>query len=186
MKKRTEVDLTDETLMMAVKIGRIEYLELIFEKYNRKLVNFFYGNCKDHALSKDLAQNVFERIIIYRSRYNEKFPFESWLFRIAWNELNDYYRGKRLSLPGNEKVLEMLPHLEVGKEDTTEEQKIRLKKSLDQLSDNQKQLIILTQYNGHNYAEVAMIMNCSESAIKVRMHRTMKALKAEYRKCMVA
>ena len=64
--------------------------------------------------------------------------------------------------------------------DNTDDKKQRLKVAMGQLNQEQQQLLQLTQFQGLKYAEVADIMGCSLSVIKVRVHRTMKSLRAAY------
>jgi len=173
--------ITDEALMRQAKEGDMHCVSELFMRHNKDLYSFFLSNCKDDSLSKDLVQNVFERIIKYRSKYKEEFPFKPWLFKLAWNEQNDYYRKKRITLPGDEQIKYIMPkHEEVI--DNKQEQKQRLKIAMSKLTSEQQQLLQMTQYQGLRYAEVADIMHCSLSAIKVRVHRTMKLLRAEYQK----
>ena len=174
--------ITDEALMFKAQKGDMTAISDLFVRYHKELYTFFFRGSKDDSLSKDLVQNVFERVIKYRSKFREEFPFKSWLFKLAWNEQNDYYRKKRITLPGDEKMNLILPHYEDKLEDSASENKKRLNHALDRLSKEQRELIHLTQYQGFRYAEVADIMGCSLSAIKVGVHRTMKTLRSEYHK----
>jgi len=85
-----------------------------------------------------------------------------------------------LTLPGDEKMVHILPKTEEVKPNVTDEKKQRLKVAMGQLNHQQQQLLQMTQYQGLKYAEVADIMGCSLSAIKVRVHRTMKLLRTAY------
>lgn len=171
--------ITDEALMLRAKDGDISSISVLFHRYHKELYTFFFRCSKNDALSKDLVQNVFERVIKYRSKFNTDFPFKPWLFKLAWNEQNDYHRKKRLTLPGDEKLGFMLPQIE----DTTmdaDDKKSKLKRALTRLTSDQQEIIQLTLFQGFKYAEVADILGCSLSAVKVRVHRTMKILRKEY------
>lgn len=171
--------VTDEELMLEAKNGDMKCVSELFLRYNGPLYHFFYGNLKDDALSKDLVQGVFERVIKYRTKYDTKFTFKPWLFKIAWNEQNDYFRSKRMTLPGSEELTKMIPK-EDSKIDDQSDAKEKLKRAIKMLNPEQQNLLDLTHFQGFKYAEVAEIMNCSLSAVKVRMHRLMKSLRAEF------
>lgn len=173
--------ITDEQLMLQAKSGDMQCISDLFVRHHKELYTFYYRQSQDDSLSKDLVQNLFERIIMNRSKYDEKYPFKPWLFKLAWNEQNDFYRKRKLTLPGNEHMAIILTQSEEQpSNDNNEERQQRLKVAMRQLSQAQQELIQLTQFQGLKYAEVADILGCSLSAIKVRMHRTMKTLKNEY------
>lgn len=172
--------ITDEQLMLQAQSGDMQCISDLFVRYHKELYTFYYRQSQDDSLSKDLVQNLFERIIKYRSKYNAKYPFKSWLFKLAWNEQNDFYRKRKLTLPGDERMAHILPQTEERADDVNGESQLRLKVAMGQLSKEQQELIQMTQYQGLKYAEVADIMGCSLSAIKVRVHRTMKSLRKEY------
>ncbi len=172
--------ITDEELMLQAKSGDMSSISDLFVRYHKELYTFYYRQSKNDALSKDLVQNLFERIIKNRSKYDTKYPFKSWLFKLAWNEQNDFYRKRKLTLPGDERMAHILPQTESKREDASADSKQRLNVAMGQLNQEQQQLIQMTQFQGLKYAEVADIMGCSLSAIKVRVHRTMKSLRTAY------
>lgn len=172
--------ITDEELMLQAKGGDMSSVSTLFIRYHKELYTFYYRQSKDDALSKDLVQSLFERIIKKRDKYDVRYPFKSWLFKLAWNEQNDFYRKRKLTLPGDERMAHMLTQTDNNETDNTDDKKQRLKVAMGQLNQEQQQLLQLTQFQGLKYAEVADIMGCSLSAIKVRVHRTMKSLRAAY------
>ena len=172
--------ITDEELMLQAKSGDMSSISDLFVRYHKELYTFYYRQSKNDALSKDLVQNLFERIIKNRSKYDTKYPFKSWLFKLAWNEQNDFYRKRKLTLPGDERMAHILPESEEKDDRTSDDSKQRLKVAMGQLNHEQQQLLQLTQFQGLKYAEVADILGCSLSAIKVRVHRTMKSLRTAY------
>ena len=170
------MNTTDEQLMLNAKTGEMRCISILFDRYNVRLYNFFYQQTRDKGLSEDLTQNVFERVIKYRNKYENRSNFASWIFTIARNVHMDIYKKKRHDLPGDEKVLYMaeINSPAESKESIHED---RLKKALRMLSPDQQQMIYLTRFEKMKYSEVAEIMNCSEGALKVKVHRTMKDLK---------
>ncbi len=61
-----------------------------------------------------------------------------------------------------------------------EEEYERLEKALSQLNDEQKEIIVLSRYQGLKYEEISAIVNQSIPAIKVAMHRAIKQLRGIY------
>ena len=91
--------------MQKAKAGELRYISTLFDRYNLRLYNFYYQQTRDKGQSEDLTQNVFERLIKYRTKYKEKKNFTAWIYAIARNVHMDLYRKKSFDLPGNDKVL---------------------------------------------------------------------------------
>jgi RNA polymerase sigma factor (sigma-70 family) len=68
----------------------------IFETYYKRVYNYIYYRINCHYTTEDLTSQVFEKIMLKISTYSEsKAPFEVWLFSIARNVVNDYYRSQK-------------------------------------------------------------------------------------------
>jgi len=166
--------------MDRAKHGDLDCLSELFERHHVGLFNFFFYQLKEKAKSEDLTQNVFEKLIKHRDKYDVNKPFKSWLYKIAWNEHNDVYRKKSLVLPGEEKFRHLTDVNQKFIEDEKSDQKARLEIAMGQLTPEQQRLIQLTRFEGLKYQEVADIMDSTVSNIKVKVHRTMKSLKNNY------
>ena len=84
--------LEDHNLMLKVKEGDVDKLNLLYKRYSRRFFGFFYGMTNDGATSEDLVQNVFVRMLKYRHTYKETGDFEVWAFQMARNVHHDHYR----------------------------------------------------------------------------------------------
>ena len=177
--------LEDHTLMLKVKEGEVEKLNLLYKRYSRRFFGFFYGMTSDGATSEDLVQNVFMRILKYRHSYKENGDFEVWAFQLARNVHRDHYRkNKRYAFQEDmnpyEEALSDTTHKEVEMERSDELN--YLKKALASLSEEKRELIELVRFQKVKYAKVAEMMGVTESAIKVRVHRVLKELRESYLK----
>ena len=177
--------LEDHTLMLKVKEGEVEKLNLLYKRYSRRFFGFFYGMTSDGATSEDLVQNVFMRILKYRHSYKENGDFEVWAFQLARNVHRDHYRkNKRYAFQEDmnpyQEALSDTTHKEVEMERSDELN--YLKKALASLSEEKRELIELVRFQKVKYAKVAEMMGVTESAIKVRVHRVLKELRESYLK----
>ena len=170
----------DEKLMTAVREGELNKMSILYDRYHVQLYNYFIKLTRDRTLSEDLTQNVFERALKYRSSYKDSYPFKAWIYRVASNVRYDHYRSKKLDVAYNDGYQAFADRMVTGEEDPQEEQISRLHQALHGLNDEQKKMIWLTKYEGMKYSEAAQILGCTESALKVKIHRTMKTLKANY------
>jgi len=171
---------SDKALMMKVRDGDLDKLGLLFERYNRRLFGFFYRLTHRRDISEDLVQSVFERILKYRESYNGDGAFSTWIFQIARNLHIDYYRkNSRTKTEDDFSDWDSLEaeDSEIKLKTEDERNRLYLKQALDQLDEEKKQTLILSRYQGFKYKEIAEIMDCTESAVKVRVFRSINELK---------
>lgn len=170
----------DEEIMMAVAGGDLRKLSVLFDRYHIRLYNFFYKMNYDQALSEDLTQNVFERMIKYKTSFDGNNAFIPWMFRIARNVNADHYKSVKIKISDNVEVQQLDRPEETT--DDLDSKKLILKRAMLKLSDDYREILLMTRFQGLKYTEVAEVLQCSESNIKTRVHRAIKALRKEYLK----
>ncbi len=160
--------------------GHIDQLGLLFERYHIRLYNFFLRTTADREISHDLTQNVFERILKYKHSYKKGASFKSWFYRIARNVKIDYYKKRKLNTSSMEEVYaERNPKLATeGEHDLEKQEKVKvLYQALDQLPDDKREILVLSQLEELQYKEIAKIFDITENAARVKVHRALKSLK---------
>lgn len=172
---------SDEDLMLALSQGDLDCAALIFERYQVRLFHFFYKLNQDQALSEDLTQTVFERMIRYRHSYRKQMGFKAWFYQIARNVRADHYKLNRL------KVSDFAAIEDQGGEECSVEEKIKSQEQLLQLnqammalSNKDQELLLLTRFQKLKYKEVAEILGITEVSVKVQVHRAIKQLKKHF------
>jgi RNA polymerase sigma factor (sigma-70 family) len=167
--------------MLRVRQGQISELGILFERYKKSLFNYFYRNTYDHTLSEDLVQNVFVRILKYRNHFKGEGKFSSRMYHIAHNTLYDEkYRGSKLH---NTVCIDDVPpvseHDQERLFDNRQEVNM-LQKALSKLDHAQREILTLSKFQNLKYRQIAEILHCSESAVKVRIFRAMIKLRDIY------
>ena len=162
--------------MLKVKEGELDRLGMLFERYHRILLAFFFRQHRDTDLSEDLVQNVFLRILKYRHGFKGEGSFKVWMFHIARNVSNDQYKkSKRLQTEElnewNEKPDEL------DETDLKELKDRMLFEGLNALSSEKKELLVLSKLQGMKYTEIADLMETTEGNVKVRVFRALGELK---------
>lgn len=173
--------MTDELIMEAVKRGELQQATLLFERYNKRIFNFLARMTMDRDLAEDLTQNVFLRIIKYRTSYRDGNKFQSWIYQVARNVFSDHYQAHRNKFSGFvdvEKISDHMADREEG-EEQDEKEKI-LHRSMARLSEEQRELLVLTRFQQMKYEEVAAIMDTTVANIKVKVHRAILKLREYY------
>ncbi len=173
-------DLADEQVMILVQKGKLNYMELLFQRYKKPLYNYFLKSTLDTDESNDLTQITFVRVMKYRGSFNADRGFKVWLFQIARNLIKDHYRKMKV-YRDQFSMIENIP--EYAEEDVTNEQLDRERKlhqALAKLPDEKREILVMSKFQGLKYEEIAKIREMSVSAIKVQVHRTMGQLRKLY------
>ena len=126
-------------------------------------------------LSEDLTQEVFYKLIKYRASY-DKGKFISWIFTIARNSLNTYYRRDK----ENHKGLESTDYICLKTEDEKGEDYSELMNALNKLGTADRELLILHKLQEIKYKELAEITGSTPGAVKTKVSRALKKLKKIY------
>ena len=173
-------EITDEILMQNVKNGELSEMSVLFERYHLRIYNFFFRLTYDMDVSQDLTQNLFYRMIKYKNSYKKEYSVKSWIFQIARNLHADYCkeakRSEELFMKTDKYIVEPADETEGYHEDDYD----RLEKAMSDLSIEQKEIIILSRFQGMKYEEISEITNQSVGAIKVAMYRAIKQLRGIY------
>lgn len=151
---------------------------VLYEKYYKSIFVFIHRRTNDEDLTADITSQVFLKALINIKKFEYKgVPFSAWLFRIALNELNMYFRKNDASrVVSIEQTSIMQIIQEVQEEDTTYE-KQQMLLALKQLEIEDIQIIELRFFEKRPFAEVAGIVGITESNAKVRVYRILEKLK---------
>jgi RNA polymerase sigma-70 factor (ECF subfamily) len=180
--------------MLDVKAGDEASFELLLQRYRAPLVNFLYRMVRSREQAEDLAQEVFLRVYRAREDYVPSAKFTTWLFRIATNlALNSVrdtrYRKLEVSIDapvtidaeeGDEKPLDVPEkHPNIEQHLVEDARKKMIRHAIEKLPEKQRAAVLLHKYEELDYAEIAKILNCSESALKSLLFRAYESLRVE-------
>lgn len=139
--------------------------------YADNVYRFIVKNIGNKEDSRDVVQTAFEKLWVNRERVDNS-RSKSFLFTVAYNQMIDHTRkNKRLTYKENldeESRITYQNHSSVKK---------ILDEALDRLSETQKSLVLLKDYEGYSYEEIGKITGLSESQVKVYLHRARLQLK---------
>jgi len=173
--------IDEKAIMLKVKEGQIGYLSELFEANHVGLFNFYLRMGLNRALSEDLVQETFMRVLAYRTSFMAQTTFKAWFYRIARNVVADHFR-KMSNQDHYEEIEER--HLEV--EETLvdslekESQQDAFDKALSKLPLEQREIIVLSRFQQLSYNEIAEMLNCNINTLKTRMRTAIEKLKFEY------
>jgi RNA polymerase sigma-70 factor, ECF subfamily len=152
--------------------------DVLYDRYYKSIFVFIYRRTGNEELTADLTSQVFMKALINISKYVHKgVPFSAWLFRIAFNEINMYFRknnsGRVVSLETSGLNLILA---EVKEEDNSDVHS-KMMRVLKEMDDNDIQLIELRFFEKRSFAEVGNIIGITENNAKVKVYRILDKLK---------
>ena len=148
-----------------------EYNSCVTE-YADNVYRFILKNLRHEEDAKDVVQGAFEKMWIHRDTVVAE-KSKSFLFTVAYNLMIDHIRK-------NKRMTYKEEFNETARGTNTIEQngKRLLQEALNKLSETQRSLVMLKDYEGYNYAEIGQITGLNESQVKVYLHRARLQLKA--------
>ena len=171
---------TDEELISLLQKGDLEAFAALYARYRKRLYNFILRLLGDRDRAEELFQETMLRVYLHRRSFRPQATFRTWLYTIA--------RNLCLNLLGSKKVDRLAPsspplHLHADPSPNPEqhlelvEQEETVRQAIQSLPLPQREVIILTRFEGLSYREVAHILGKSESAVRVMAHRALLVLK---------
>jgi len=147
-----------------------EYNECV-SLYADNVYRFIVKNLRHEEDARDVVQTAFEKL--WRNReIVDGTKSKSYLFTVAYNQMIDHLRkAKRVYLKE-----EFNENLKVSNRQMNNAKAI-LEEALSKLSETQRSLVMLKDYEGYSYEEIGRITNLNESQVKVYLHRARLQLK---------
>jgi RNA polymerase sigma-70 factor (ECF subfamily) len=165
--------LGDNRLMERVKTGDSTAFELLFKKYQHRLLNFFHKLCFSQTLSEDLTQETFFRL--WRSRHAftpDAGKFTTYLFQIAKNRWFSHSQTKKYRAEEAAAGLGAVstsasadPGLNVESADLQH----KLREAINSLPDDLRIPFVLSRYEGLRYEDIAQVLEISSRTVERRV-----------------
>lgn len=180
MRESTTTTASDTSIMMEVSNGNVPQLGILFDRHHRQLFSFFLRLTGSPALSEDLVQEVFLRILKYRRSFRPNSQFTTWMYQIARNARIDHTRKH-----GKDRVLDDTdsdaPDLTVPPVDPCQVEAVDLvRRAMDRLPAEKREVLILARFHGLRHQEIGRILDCEPGTVRVRLFRALRELRRVY------
>lgn len=171
--------------MAEVSAGQVNRLAVLFERHHQPLYRYFIAMLRSPEIAEDLVQEVFFRILRYRSAYDPERPFRAWMYQIARNASLDHAQKRRGEVIGIEEFTdrraEPASQAPGPEESARRGQDLRLLRlALDRMPADKRELLVLSRFEGMKYDEIAEVLGCEVATVKVRVYRAMRVLEEIY------
>jgi len=150
----------------------------LYDRYFDPIFRFVYRRCNDESRAADLTSQVFLKAMQKLPKYEYKgVPFSAWLYRIASNEVTQYFRDNKKNRVVSLEKTQINDIVEEIDGPNKEELKKAMFSALDQLKEGEIQLIEMRFFEQRPFKEIADILEITESNAKVKTYRTLEKLK---------
>lgn len=180
----SEIRVNEAFLIKQAKSDPAHFQKL-YNLYFEEIFRFINRRVNELEISKDITQQVFLKALIGLDRYVYRdLPFSSYLYRIAANECNQFFRdSKKVRYVSLDAENLTIFFTEAEPEESTSETDLNnLKKALEGLSLKELLLIELRFFEKKGFKDIGFILNITENLAKVRTYRLLKKIKTEIEK----
>ncbi|NJK82758.1 MAG: sigma-70 family RNA polymerase sigma factor [Saprospiraceae bacterium] len=172
-----QLTLSDQLLIKHYLEGDERSFEVLLNRHQQKIYTSIYLFVKDQSLAEDIFQEVFIKIIdtLRKGKYNHEGKFLQWAMRISYNMCVDYFRrSKRRPQVSPTETFDIFDVLQVA-DDNVEESIMksqtheRIRKLVDMLPPEQREVVILRHYADMSFKEIAKLTRVSINTALGRM-----------------
>ncbi|NDP28256.1 MAG: sigma-70 family RNA polymerase sigma factor [Flavobacterium sp.] len=172
-----DIQLPDALLVTNYVEGDENALTTLINRHESKIFGFIYSKISDRDISNDIFQDTFIKVIrtLKSKSYNEEGKFLPWVMRIAHNLIIDHYRRNK-KMPMFRETEEFSIFSIMSDDSLTIENKIireqvemDLKKLIEELPADQKEVLVMRMYQDMSFKEISEITGVSINTALGRM-----------------
>lgn len=187
----TYLSETDEELMKRYLSGDSRAFDVVYDRRREGLRRFFERQCSSRALGQELAQEVWFKFVrsCQNKQYTAEAKFTTYLYRIAKNQLIDWYRknGKVKTVElydsiGSEDEVVDVQNYQISDPESLYTDKERLRivmEAVERLSEEQRTTLLMHMEGNMSYEEIAEAMGTNRETVKTRLRYARAHLKRE-------
>jgi RNA polymerase sigma factor (sigma-70 family) len=167
----------DERIMQEVRDGDVGKLESLFDRHHRSLFHYFLHLTSNRAVSEDLVQEVFFRILKYRHTYQPETSFRAWLFQIGRNVHMDHIGRHKaeVAMPDESREFSS-PEVPADRQLQAKQEAELLHRALASLPREKREVLVMSRFLELKYDEIAIALQCEVGTVKVRVYRALREL----------
>jgi RNA polymerase sigma-70 factor (ECF subfamily) len=169
---RKKENLSEEEIVMLAKEDP-RYFEFLYKKYYQNIFLFINRRTNREQLTKDICQDTFVKAMLNIQKFEFRgYPFSAWLYRIAANELNQYFRKNNIQRVISFDANDIPELLDIDGDQIDKDLLIKqLMNELDHLKDTDLMLIEMHFFEKRSYKDISEILGIKEGNAKVKVHR---------------
>lgn len=182
---------TDQQLVKRAQKGDTRAFDLLVLKYQGRLAALVARYVQDSSEVEDVVQEAFIKAYRALSKFRGDSAFYTWLYRIATNAAKNYLvtRGRRPSADVDVSDAEFIEEAEGLRESETPEAHLFgqeladvVSSTLASLPEELRAALVLREFEGMSYEEIADVMACPVGTVRSRIFRAREAIDAKVNK----
>ena len=157
----------------------------IVRRYEAPLMRYISRlGCRSTASAQDLLQEIFIKTYLHLNDYDQSFPFSSWIYRIAHNEIISFFRKEKVrpSVLDRDTDLFLLEtlvsDLGSGEQEHQRHSPEAVQSAVDALESKYREVIVLKFFEGKSYEEISDILQIPEGTVATLINRAKKKMKS--------
>lgn len=176
----------ESALVRRVQNGDEMAFRDLVERYQSKVFSIIYGILRNHNDAEDIAQQVFAKVYFSIRHFDFRSSLLTWIYKITVNECYDYLRKKKVrklvyESDFSDDDVNMMEHSGVAVDpnqpiDESLAQRDLAVKLLGKISEEDRNLLLLKEVDGHSVEELAGMTGMNENTIKVKLFRARQKL----------
>jgi RNA polymerase sigma factor (sigma-70 family) len=170
---------SDSELMRQVRGGATAALATLFERHHARVYGYCLRMTGNRSTAEDLVQDVFMKMLKYKTTFKDDSDLVPWMFGIARNSCLAHLK-RRANDRAPDTAAQEVAAEEAHDEPHDERQNELVRQALLRLPAERREVLVLSRYEYRSYDEIARVLDCSVGAVKVRVHRAMKQLREIY------
>ncbi|MGZ8834078.1 MAG: RNA polymerase sigma factor [Thermoanaerobaculia bacterium] len=182
---KESVEPDDRELVETIRRGDADAFELLVRRKTSKVYALCYriiGNAED---AKDIAQLVFIKLWENLEKYDEKYAFDTWLYRMVTNVAIDFMRNRQSrenAVNSNLRLVKTSTDPEQGVIIQRKEIEAVFHEVSSVLSPKQKTIFVMNQMDDMPSAEIAKVLGCRESTVRNHLFNARKVMQQQLEK----
>ena len=169
--------IIEQQLIIAAQNNPARFAPL-YEKYHRQIFLFIIKRVKNEDLAGDITSRVFLKALLNIKKFKfQGYPLSSWLYRIASNETNMYFRKSKKTNEVEIMESDVIELMTEMKEGVDEDRQGLLIEALNGLPLELTELIEFRYFEKMSFKEIGEIKGISEGNAKIRVYRVIEKLK---------
>lgn len=170
--------LSDYELLNNYISGNEISINILLDRHRKRIFDYIYMMVKNQDVADDIFQETLIKVVrfVREGRYTENGKFLSWVLRIAHNQVIDYFRQKkqRNNISEGDAGYDLLNHPKfsdrtVEERLITDQIEVDVRKLIDFLPSEQKEVVLMRYYMGLSFKEIAEQTNVSINTALGRM-----------------
>ena len=167
----------EEALILAAQKD-LQLFSALYERYYAQMLKFVYQRVTSKQDASDITQQIFLQAMLSLHKYEIRgFPFSSWLYRIALNEMNQLFRKNKKQRGVNLEDRHLKSIVEEMGGASDDERENAVPAALTGLQEDEFQLVEMRFFEARPFKEIAEILNISEANAKMRLYRILEKVK---------